>query len=186
MKKWLGVITLSAFLLAIGSACTTKESTHSSGGFALSKTFSSTEEITQDAMVILKGSVPQAYKEEKSEFLLYYVYEVAVDDVFQNLTDHQIKAGDTIKLYRIVGFQPDKDKEIAPIADHKQTEIPEGEYLLFLNGGYDEEVGHVRWFPNTPNQLFKATGGDSSTEYKNVFVSDEIPSITEEDVLNAI
>lgn len=58
--------------------------------------------------------------------------------------------------------------------------------LLFLNGGYDEEVGHMRWFPNTPNQLFKATGGDSGTAYKNVFVSDEIPSITEEDVLDAI
>ncbi|MGG1226354.1 hypothetical protein [Brevibacillus formosus] len=114
------------------------------------------------------------------------MYEVTVDNVFQNLTDHHIEAGDTIKLYRIVGFQPDKDKEIAPIADHKQTEIPEGEYLLFLNGGYDEEVGHARWFPNTPNQLFKATGGDSGTEYKNVFVSDEIPSITEEDVLDAI
>ncbi|MFA4135383.1 MULTISPECIES: hypothetical protein [unclassified Brevibacillus] len=71
-------------------------------------------------------------------------------------------------------------------ADHKQTEIPEGEYLLFLHGGYDEEVGHVRWFPNTPNQLFKATGGDSGTAYKNVFVSDEIPSITEEKVLDAI
>ncbi|WP_155801107.1 hypothetical protein [Brevibacillus brevis] len=47
MKKWFGVITLSAFLLAISSACTTKEPTHSSSGFALSKTFSSTEEITQ-------------------------------------------------------------------------------------------------------------------------------------------
>ncbi|MBY0086326.1 hypothetical protein [Brevibacillus brevis] len=59
MRRWLGIITLSAFLLTIGSACTTKESTHSS------------------------------------------------------------MAGDTIKLYRIVGFQPDKDKEIALIADHK-------------------------------------------------------------------
>ncbi|TQR35752.1 hypothetical protein [Brevibacillus brevis] len=58
MKKWFGVITLSAFLLAISSACSTKESTHSSSGFALSKTFSSTEEITQDAMLILKGTVP--------------------------------------------------------------------------------------------------------------------------------
>lgn len=186
MKKWFGVITLSAFLLVVGSACTTKKPTHSSSGFALSKTFSSAEEITQDAMVILKGSVPKTYKVEKTEVLLFYVYEVAVDNVFQNLTDHQIEAGDTIKLYRIVGFQPDKDKEIALIADHKQTEIPEGEYLLFLNGGYDEEVGHVRWFPNTPNQLFKATGGDSDTAYKNVFVSDKIPSITEEDVLDAI
>ncbi|NRS48663.1 hypothetical protein [Brevibacillus sp. HB2.2] len=46
MKKWLGVITLSAFLLAISAACTTKEPTHSSSGFALSKTISSTEEIT--------------------------------------------------------------------------------------------------------------------------------------------
>ncbi|WP_217367107.1 hypothetical protein [Brevibacillus sp. AF8] len=30
MRRWLGIITLSAFLLTIGSACTTKESTHSS------------------------------------------------------------------------------------------------------------------------------------------------------------
>ncbi|MGK5506580.1 hypothetical protein [Brevibacillus formosus] len=89
MKRWVSVITLSAFLLAIGSTCTTKESTHSS------------------------------------------------------------MAGDTIKLYRIVGFQPDKDKEIALIADYKQTEIPEGEYLLFLYGGYDEEVGHVSKCPQS-------------------------------------
>ncbi|MED1945591.1 hypothetical protein ABE237_28405 [Brevibacillus formosus] len=67
MKKWLGVITLSAFLLAIGSACMTKEPTHSSRGFALSKTFSSAEEITQDAMVILKGTVPKAYKKKKAK-----------------------------------------------------------------------------------------------------------------------
>ncbi|MFF0830441.1 hypothetical protein ACFYU8_27110 [Brevibacillus sp. NPDC003359] len=34
MKKRFGVITLAAFLLAVVSACTTKESTHSSNGFA--------------------------------------------------------------------------------------------------------------------------------------------------------
>ncbi|WGV58992.1 hypothetical protein QIH01_26555 [Brevibacillus brevis] len=102
-------------------------------------------------------------------------YEVAVDNVFQNLTDHQIKAGDTIKLYRVVGFRPDKDKEIAPMADHKQTEIPEGEYLLFLNGDYDEEVGHVRWFTNTPNQLFKATGGDSGPSIRTCLYQTRFP-----------
>ncbi|WP_199929766.1 hypothetical protein [Brevibacillus brevis] len=49
---------------------------------------------------------------------------------------------------------------------------------------YDVAMDNV--FQNLTDHQIKATGGDSGTEYKNVFVSDEIPSITEKKVLDAI
>lgn len=141
--------------------------------------------MAQKAMVILKGFVPQAYKVEKTELFVSYIYEVEVDKLYQNLTDQPIEPGHTIELHRIIGVHANNGEDIYPIADHGQIDIPEGDYLLFLNGGDDEQNNEWKWVPNTPNQLFKATDEDGTT-YEDVFRSDELPSVTEDDVLDAI
>ena len=192
MKKLYSVITVAALAVGIGSAWVYNDINHSSShSYAVSKTFNSTEEITEDSQVIIKGSIQNEYKEEKIGNLLYYVYEVQVNKVYNNLTDQKIDEGVTISLYRLIGI--DTGSDVANIVDDENQEIVKGDYLLFLNGGYVEELNKDILVPNTPNQLFKlnqsngfSLGKSNSNEFENIFESDALPSISEENLIKAI
>ncbi|QDX94576.1 hypothetical protein EEL31_07985 [Brevibacillus laterosporus] len=82
---------------------------------------------------------------------------------------------------------------MANIVDEKNQEIEQGNYLLFLNGEYDEELKKNILIPNTPNQLFKLNEQNSldahdssNNEYKNVFETESLPSINEKELTTAI
>lgn len=192
MKKIYGLIIASALVIGVGSALAYKElSPTPSHSQALSKTFKSAEEIVKDSKVIVKGSVPHNYKEEKVGNLVFYVYEVKVNKVYSNLTSQKIDEGSTIELYRLIGF--DAGNSMANIVDEKNQEIEQGNYLLFLNGEYDEELKKNILIPNTPNQLFKLNETNSlnaqdssNNEYENVFETESLPSINEKELTTAI
>ncbi|MCG7317633.1 MULTISPECIES: hypothetical protein [Brevibacillus] len=190
MKKIYGLIIASALVIGVGSALAYKElSPTPSHSQALSKTFKNTEEIVKDSKVIVNGSVPQKYKQEKVGNLIFYVYEVEVNKVYNNLTSQKIDEGNTIELYRLIGF--DAGSSVVNIVDEKNQEIEQGNYLLFLNGEYDEELKKNVLIPNTPNQLFKLNEANSlnaqeNNEYTNVFETETLPSISEKELITTI
>ncbi|QOS99989.1 hypothetical protein JNUCC42_04330 [Brevibacterium sp. JNUCC-42] len=190
MKKIYGLIIVSALVIGVGSAWVYKDlNASSSHSQALSKTFKNTEEIVKDSKVIVNGSVPQKYKQEKVGNLIFYVYEVEVNKVYNNLTSQKIDVGSTIELYRLIEF--DAGSSMVNIVDKKNQEIGQGNYLLFLNGEYDEELKKNVLIPNTPNQLFKLNETNSlnteeNSEYTNVFETEALPSINEKELITTI
>ncbi|MED1665679.1 hypothetical protein [Brevibacillus laterosporus] len=190
MKKIYSLIIASALLIGVGSALAYNElSSTPSHSQALSKTFKNTEEIAKDSKVIVNGSVPQKYKQEKVGNLIFYVYEVEVNKVYNNLTSQKIDEGSTIELYRLIGF--DAGSSMVNIVDEKNQEIQQGNYLLFLNGEYDKELKKNILIPNTPNQLFKlnetsSLNAQENKEYTNVFETDSLPSINEKELITTI
>ncbi|MFB0831454.1 hypothetical protein ACEU2D_17860 [Brevibacillus laterosporus] len=190
MKKIYSLIIASALLIGVGSALAYKElSPAPSHSQALSKTFKNTEEIVKDSKVIVNASVPQKYKKEKVGNLIFYVYEVEVNKVYNNLTPQEINEGSTIELYRLIGF--DTGNSIVNIVDEKNQEIEKGNYLLFLNGEYDKELKKTVLILNTPNQLFKLNETNSlntqeNSEYTNVFETEALPTINEKELITAI
>ncbi|TQK53741.1 hypothetical protein FB479_109220 [Brevibacillus sp. AG162] len=194
MKKIYGIVTVAALVVGIGSAWIYQEGDRpSSKSFALAKIFKSAEDIANDSKLIVNATIPNEYKEEMVGELKYFVYQVKVNKVYNNLTNQKIEDGDTIELYRLIGIDMGKGKDIVNIVEQKNQDIDKGDYLLFLNGGYVETLGKEILVPNTPNQLFMASSSkgitstnSSKVEYKNVFESDAIPSIHEEELLNAI
>ncbi|GED73044.1 hypothetical protein BRE01_67460 [Brevibacillus reuszeri] len=195
MKKLIAFVTIPALVLGIGSALAFKEfSNPSSDSNALAKTFNSTEEIAKDANVIIKANVPSEFKQETVGSLVYNVYEVQVDKLYSNLTDEDITEGESIEVHRLIGFNVSEGKEMANIGDSAFHELKEGEYLLFLNGGYDEDLKKFTYIPNTPNQLFKMASSkgfwsnksSNSSEFENITDENALPSINETDLLEAI
>ncbi|MBY0088870.1 hypothetical protein [Brevibacillus brevis] len=193
MKKLIAIVTVSALALGVGSALAFKEfgetNTHSN---ALAKTFKSTEEITNDSNVIIKGTVPSEFKQEKVGALVYNVYEVKVNKLYNNLTDANITEGESIEVYRLIGVDLGNNKDVANIVDSNYHELEKGEYLLFLNGAFDNELNKYTFIPNTPNQLFKMTSSkglisdQSNAEFENITDAHELPSINEADLIEAI
>lgn len=194
MKKLVTFVVIPALVLGIGSALAFKNfSNPDSHSNAFAKTFNTTEEIVKDANVIIKGKVPSEFKQEKVGSLVYNVYEVKVDKLYANLTDEDITEGDSIELYRLIGFNVSDEKEMANIGDADYHELNEGEYLLFLNGDYDEDLRKFTYIPNTPNQLFKMASSkgfwsnkSNSSEFENITDENALPSINETDLLEAI
>ncbi|WP_304415190.1 hypothetical protein [Brevibacillus aydinogluensis] len=82
---------------------------------------------------------------------------------------------------------------MANIVAPKYHSLHEGEYLLFLNGQFDDNLNKLILIPNTPNQLFKAEKSSrlaswksNNTEFENITEDDALPSINEADLLDAI
>ncbi|MDC0762823.1 hypothetical protein HP398_27160 [Brevibacillus sp. HB1.4B] len=193
MKKLIAIVSVTAVIAGVGSALMYKEFNHSnSHSVALSRTFSSTEEIVKKANVIIKGKVPSEFRQEKVGTVVYNVYEVQVDKLYSNLSDAKITEGESIELYRLIGLDLGDNKELANVVDADYHELEKGEYLLFLSGEYDEELKKYTYIPNTPNQLFKMTSSkglrsnQSDTEFENITKADELPSINEADLLEVI
>ncbi|WP_238352083.1 hypothetical protein [Brevibacillus brevis] len=189
----IAIVSVTAVIAGVGSALTYKEFNHSnSHSVALSRTFSSTEEIVKKANVIIKGKVPSEFRQEKVGTVVYNVYEVQVDKLYSNLSDAKITEGESIELYRLIGLDLGDNKELANVVDADYHELEKGEYLLFLSGEYDGELKKYTYIPNTPNQLFKMTSskglrsGQSNAEFENITKADELPSINEADLLEVI
>ncbi|MFC8689706.1 hypothetical protein [Brevibacillus porteri] len=189
----IAIVSVTAVIAGVGSALMYKEFNHSnSHSVALSRTFSSTEEIVKKANVIIKGKVPSEFRQEKVGTVVYNVYEVQVDKLYSNLSDAKITEGESIELYRLIGLDLGDNKELANVVDADYHELEKGEYLLFLSGEYDEELKKYTYIPNTPNQLFKMTSSkglrsnQSDAEFENITKADELPSIHEADLLEVI
>lgn len=194
LKKMITIVTALALIVGVGSALAYKElngpSDHSP---ALAKTFKSTEEIVKDSKVIIKGNVPKEYRKETVGEIVFFVYDVQVDKVYSNLTDQEIVEGETVEVYRLVGVDTNEGKDMVNIVSPEYQALEQGEYLLFLNGQYDDNLKKLILIPNTPNQLFKTDKSRSlsskqftTQEFENVTDVDALPSIAEDTLLEAI
>ncbi|WP_134685089.1 hypothetical protein [Brevibacillus migulae] len=192
MKKKYGFIITAALIVGIGTAWGYQEyNQRDSHGYALTKTYKSIDESVENSKLIINGTIASDFSEEKVGELVYQVYDVKVNKIYNNDFDKEIKEGDTIQMYRLIGY--DTGKDIAKIVSNKAKKIDNGDYLFFLNGGYSETLKKEILSPNTPNQLFKVEDANkslsaqsNSTEYKDVLESDAIPKITETELMKAI
>lgn len=188
------IVTAAALVVGVGSALAYKEiNSASSHSAALAKKFSSTEDIVKDSKVIIKGKVPKEYRKEVVGQIVFYVYDVHVDKLYNNLTDQEIKEGETVEVYRLVGVDGDDGKDMVNIVEPEYQSLQEGEYLLFLNGEFDDNLNKLILIPNTPHQLFKAEKSNgfaarksNDAEFENITETDTLPSINEADLLDAI
>ncbi|USG67679.1 hypothetical protein NDK47_10540 [Brevibacillus ruminantium] len=192
MKLFYGAIVALALVVGFGSAVAYNQasSPSSKNHFAMTKRFTSTEEIVNDSQLIVQGSIPTQYREEIVDDVIYHAYQVQVNKVYSNLTNQEIEEGDTIELYRLIGF--DSGKSIVTITEDDTHVWDEGEYLLFLNVEYDNEDKEV-FVPNTPSQLFKLANSrgmfskeSNNNQFVNVYESEQLPKITEDELIQAI
>ncbi|QDS33741.1 hypothetical protein [Brevibacillus brevis] len=181
MKKLIAIISTAALVVGVGSALafkeikeTTQTDSHSN---VLAKVYKSTNE----------------YRKEQVSEIVFYVYDVQVDKVYNNETDQKFSEGDTVEVYRVIGFDTGGGKEMADIVAPKFQELEQGEYLLFLNGSYDEYLKKHILIQNSPHQLYKSDnskGLNSSksvdSQFESIVESEELPSINEDDLLDAI
>jgi hypothetical protein len=194
VKKMITTVTVAAMVAGVGAGLAYKElNSASNHSVALAKTFSSIDDIVKDAKVIIKGKVPKEYRKEVVGEIVFHVYDVQVIKLYNNLTDQEIKEGETVEMYRLVGVESKDGKDMANIVAPKYQSLHEGEYLLFLNGQFDDNLNKLILIPNTPNQLFKAEKSSrlaswksNNTEFENITEDDALPSINEADLLDAI
>ncbi|WP_312115719.1 hypothetical protein [Brevibacillus reuszeri] len=196
MKNVILLITLAA-LIVVGviSARSSKEmfNHNSLSSFALSKIYSTLEEIVKDSNVIISVSISNVYREERRGALVFYVYTAQVNKLYSNLTTQDIVEGGQLEVYRLIGVNTGVGNDMADIVDTKYQVLKQGEYLLFLNGDYDESEKKHILIPNTPNQLFKVEPLKdllmhpfANAVFTNVTDIDSLPSFTEFELLQAI
>lgn len=194
LKKMIAFVSAIALVFGVGSALAYKEwgntQSHSN---VLAKTFTSIDEIVKDSAVILKGEVSDEFRKEVVGEIVFHVYDVKVDTLYSNNTDQVITEGNTIEMYRLIGVDTNRGKNMVNIVAPEYQSLKQGEYLLFLNGQYDENLKKLILIPNTPNQLFRAdtSNGFSSKnsndiQFENITDTEALPSINEEELLKAI
>lgn len=194
MQKTIAFVAALALVFGVGSALGFKEwgSTQSHSN-VLAKTFTSTDEIVKDSAVILKGEVSDEFRKEVVGEIVFHVYDVKVVTLYSNNTDQVIAEGDNIEMYRLIGVDTNRGKDMVNIVAPEYQSLKQGEYLLFLNGQYDENLKKLVLIPNTPHQLFRAdtSNGFASKnshdiEFENITDTVALPSINEAELLKAI
>lgn len=194
LKKMITFVTVLSLAVGVGSALAYKEwgSPHSHSN-VLVKTFKSTNDIVKDSTVIVKGKVSDEFRKEVVGEIVFHVYDVQVDKLYSNQTDQEITEGETIEMYRLIGVDTNKGKDMVNIVAPEFQSLKQGEYLLFLNGKYDDNLNKLILIPNTPNQLFKANASSGfaaknsdDVEFENITDEKSLPSINEAELLDAI
>ncbi|UED77457.1 hypothetical protein [Brevibacillus sp. DP1.3A] len=197
MKKLITIISMAALVVGVGSALAfkeIKETAHAdSHSNALAKVYKSTDELVENSNVIIKAKLPNEYRKEQVSEIVFYVYDAKVDKVYNNETDQKISEGDTVEVYRVIGFDTGGGKEMADIVAPKFQELEQGEYLLFLNGSYDEDLKKHILIPNSPHQLYKSDSSKGlnskksvDSQFESISESEALPSINEDDLLDSI
>jgi len=195
MRKMVTLVILAAVLVGIGySFVSKKEPSHTSPqGFTLSKTFSSLDEMVRDSNVIIKGRVSEEFRVQSIGEIVFYIYDIQVEKLYRNQTTQEITEGKTLEIHRLVGVNLGEGNDMVNIVAPEYQELQRGEYLLFLNGDYDEGLKKHILIPNTPNQLFKVEQSNASPHLQsknptfiNVTESNALPSIIEAELLEVI
>ncbi|MFP3392784.1 hypothetical protein [Brevibacillus sp. SIMBA_040] len=195
MRKIITLVILAAVLVGISYSLASKkeQARTSSQGPTLSKTFSSLDEMVRDSNVIIKGRISEDFRVQSMGKIVFYVYDIQVDKLYRNQTAQEISEGKTLEIHRLVGVNLGEGNDMVNIVAPEYQALQRGEYLLFLNGDYDEELKKHILIPNTPNQLFKVEQSNASPylqsinpTFVNVTESDALPSIIEAELLEVI
>ncbi len=195
-KRTIAVI-LVVLAVALVSAFAFKQrqevSLTDSSGYLLSKVYNSTSELVDFSNVILKGKISKEPRQEQLAELVFHVYDVEVEKLYDNQTEQNITAGDTVEVYRIIGYAPGDIHEMASLVAPEYQQLEQGEYLLFLNGGYDEEGDKHILIPNSPEQLYKAKEAEgfpwlkpAGERFDSISPQEQLPTIYESDLFLAI
>ncbi|GEB35511.1 hypothetical protein BPA01_50910 [Brevibacillus parabrevis] len=192
-------MTAILVLLAVGLGLTLafikrqEASLADSSGYSLSKVYNSTSELVDFSNVILKGKISKEPRQEQLAELVFHVYDVEVEKLYDNQTEQNIKAGDTVEVYRIIGYAPGDIHEMASLVAPEYQQLEQGEYLLFLNSSYEEEGDKHILIPNSPEQLYKAKGAEgfpwlklAGERFDSISPQEQLPTIYESDVFLAI
>ncbi|WP_232700105.1 hypothetical protein [Brevibacillus daliensis] len=191
MKKVYTVITVLALAVGLSSSFIYSEinSATSSHGHALAKSFKSTEEIVEDANLIVNAEIDNNYTVEKFNRTVFHVYKIKINKLYSNSSEQEISEGDTLELFQLVGVTTPIGENIAYLFDEKNVEISQGNYLLFLHSEYDENFQKNTVTSITSNQLFKAENKRSlsnSNIFNDVWEQKNIPSINEEELMEIV
>ncbi|WP_289138751.1 hypothetical protein [uncultured Brevibacillus sp.] len=195
MRKMITLVILAAVLVGIGYSLASKkeQARTSSQGHTLSKTFSSLDEMARDSNVIIKGRISEEFRVQSMGKIVFYVYDILVEKLYRNQTAQEITEGKTLEIHRLVGVNWGEGNDMVNIVAPEYQTLQRGEYLLFLNGDYDEGLKKHILIPNTPNQLFKVEQSNASPHLQsrnptfiNITDSDALPSITEAELLEVI
>ncbi|TGV08284.1 hypothetical protein [Brevibacillus parabrevis] len=197
MNKRTIAVILVVLAVALVSAFAFKQrqevSLTDSSGYLLSKVYNSTSELVDFSNVILKGKISKEPRQEQLAELVFHVYDVEVEKLYDNQTEQNITAGDTVEVYRIIGYAPGDIHEMASLVAPEYQQLEQGEYLLFLNGGYDEEGDKHILIPNSPEQLYKAKEAEgfpwlkpAGERFDSISPQEQLPTIYESDLFLAI
>ena len=195
-KRTIAVI-LVVMAVALVSAFAFKQrqevSLADSSGYSLSKVYNSTSQLVDFSNVILKGKISKEPRQEQLADLVFHVYDVEVEKLYDNQTEQNIEAGDTVEVYRIIGYAPGDIQEMVNLVGPEYQQLEQGEYLLFLNGSYEEEGDKHILIPNSPEQLYKAKEAEgfpwlkpAGERFDSISPQEQLPTIYESDVFLAI
>ncbi|PPA81216.1 hypothetical protein C4A76_23890 [Brevibacillus laterosporus] len=191
MKKNYFVITVLALAVGLGSSFIFNEvnNSKSSHGHALAKSFKSTEELVEDANLIVNAEIDNNYTVEKFDRTVFHVYKIKINKIYSNSSEQEFSEGDTVELFQLVGRTSPNGENIAYLFDEENVEITQGDYLLFLHSKYDENFKKNTVASITTNQLFKAENKRSlstSNIFNDVWEQRNILSINEEELMEIV
>ena len=137
---------------------------------ALAGEYTNTEELVKHAEVIVRGEVlknpePAVRKLSGDRQAAEMHFKVRIKDVLLNRTDRTIKKGEQIKLAQTLSSTVS-----GRTVDLESPDMPEGDYLLFLNG--EKVKGETVYNNHSPRHLYKEKQGDYINAVKGTGINE--------------